>query len=629
MFKPQAMRYISLNLLRDDVPVAAQTLAECGLFNPELPQTEQLIAANTHFRTTFQSAYHRFEKITQQLSFTLPKITESYQPVAIKTLEQIDEQLGELWQHLSHIEEQRHQLQAQQKEVEQLLNILDKFTNLNVNLEKLRKTSQFLNLNIGTLPHTNLTQLIEAAGLAEHLVTVFHSDEHYVYCVIAGPLEYQQQIHSLLNHAEFRALEIPKEFQASPEQVRVELTDKKNQLIQQFHLQTEKLHQLALQHQATLNHSYQTLTHAAAYATLSENLKIKGQLAVIEGWLPTAELRNLEKRLNATLVHPFVLSHRKPQKEEIKSTPSLLAHPTWLQAFVTLVKNFGLPRYGEFDPTLLFAVTFTLMFGAMFGDVGHGFVIAAAGWYWHKKLKSFAPFFMLAGASSIVFGFLYGSVFGFEEVVIPALWLSPLHHPFLMLQIALYWGIGFILLATLLTVINQVQWGEFSAALFDARGIAGICLYVGGFYAIQRWMETGTFDLTQQLAILAPLVIVLSYKWYENKLPLGERILVTAIEGLESVTNYLANTLSFLRVAAFSLNHVALAVAVFTLADMMSTPASSITIVLGNVFIIGLEGAIVTIQVLRLEYYEGFSRFFSGDGRPFQPLKKGIKLNGY
>jgi V/A-type H+-transporting ATPase subunit I len=121
--------------------------------------------------------------------------------------------------------------------------------------------------------------------------------------------------------------------------------------------------------------------------------------------------------------------------------------------------------------------------------------------------------------------------------------------------------------------------------------------------------------------ILVPLAVVMGFKWRHLEGPLGEKVLVVAVEGFEAVMNYLANTLSFLRVAAFSLNHVALAVAVFTLADMLGTAGHWITVVLGNVFIIVIEGAIVTIQVLRLEYYEGFSRFFRGDGRAFRPLR--------
>ena len=171
---------------------------------------------------------------------------------------------------------------------------------------------------------------------------------------------------------------------------------------------------------------------------------------------------------------------------------------------------------------------------------------------------------------------------------------------------------------------DNVFGGEYGNAVFDSHGIAGVFLYIGGFFAIQEWLSTQTFEVHQQIMILLPLAFILGFKWYENKLPFGERLLVTLIEGFEAIINYLANTLSFLRVAAFSLNHVALAVAVFALADMMGETGYWIMVVFGNLFIIILEGAIVSIQILRLEYYEGFSRFFSGDGRAFQPLKVGL-----
>jgi len=114
---------------------------------------------------------------------------------------------------------------------------------------------------------------------------------------------------------------------------------------------------------------------------------------------------------------------------------------------------------------------------------------------------------------------------------------------------------------------------------------------------------------------------VAAFKWHETRAGLGERMLVTFIETLETAINLFSNTLSFMRVAAFSLNHVALALAVFTLAHGLGMVGHGITLVLGNVVIIVLEGGIVAIQALRLMYYEGFSRFFSGDGRAFVPLR--------
>jgi hypothetical protein len=100
-----------------------------------------------------------------------------------------------------------------------------------------------------------------------------------------------------------------------------------------------------------------------------------------------------------------------------------------------LVKQYGVPEYGEVDPTPLFAVTFVLMFGSMFGDIGQGAVIALAAWLLRKKLGRFWPFGLMAGLSSMVFGVLFGSIFG-EEHLIPALWMNPLSDPLLMLRIA-------------------------------------------------------------------------------------------------------------------------------------------------------------------------------------------------
>ena len=622
------MQYISLKVLTEDVPFCAQVLAECGVFNPETTEgvSEQLperIGAN--FRDVFNQARSRLDKILARISFTLPTLTSSYYTVELTELEEINTQLGTIWLQLSKLEEQSHKCNEQQTSLSQLIETLQTFTSLDFDLKLVSEPRQFLNLHIGTVPSESIEHLIDAIALAEHFIDVFHRDDYTAYLVVAGPLEHQEKVDAILEHADFQPLTIPPEFHNHPNQVRTNLIGQLDQIQQQTEAILTQIQELAQQKQAFLERAYKTLNHAAAYAQLTETLRGRGQLALIEGWIPKVDLPQLKTALNDKFDCPLVFTTRKPHRSEYSQVPSLIRHHPFLAPYTALVKNYGTPRYGEFDPTILFAFTFILMFGTMFGDVGHGALIGVAGWYWRDKLKTFTPFFIAAGISSMFFGFLYGSIFGFEEVLIPALWMSPIHNPNLMLTIALYWGIGFILLATTITIVNRWREGNYAAALLNNTGLAGILLYLGGFYAVKKWMETDIFTTDQQLAILLPLLIIVGYKWYENKLPFGERLLVTLIEGLESVINYLANTLSFLRVAAFSLNHAALAIAVFTLADMMGAPANWLVIILGNLFIVILEGAIVTIQVLRLEYYEGFSRFFSGEGRTFRPLTMGIK----
>ncbi len=630
MFKPLPMQYISLKVLTEDVPLVAHLLAENGMFNPETTEAlaEQLPERlGEEYRNVFNQARHRLEKILSRCSLTVPALLESpiFQKLPLAQLDQLNQQLGEIWQQFSALAETLHQLQEQQIAVKQLLETLQKFTALDVDLSIFQSDKHFLNLHIGTVSLIQFSHLREALALAEHFLTVFHQDEKTVYVVIAGPLEQQEQVQGVLEHANFQPLSIPPQFHHHPPQVYAELTtqiEHWQQKIQDLFAQEQRL---AQQHRQTLILAHQTLTQAASYVVLTETVRGRGRLALIEGWIPQEALPNLEQLLHRQLQRPLVLTSRQPLPAEYPQVPSVTRHHPWLATYVTLMKNYGTPRYGEFDPTVWFACTFILMFGCMFGDIGHGSVIAGAGWFWkdHPKLKNFTPFLIAAGLSSIGFGFLYGSIFGFEDVL-PAFWMSPLHDPELMLTIALYWGMGFILIATLITIFNRWQEGDYLNAWFNHTGIAGVLLYLGGFYAIKQWMSTDNFNLDQQLAVFLPLSLILGYKWHENKMPFAERILVTLIEGLESVLNYLANTLSFLRVAAFSLNHVALAIAVFTLADMVGYPGQGLVIILGNLFIIILEGAIVTIQVLRLEYYEGFSRFFSGDGRAFKPLIRGL-----
>jgi len=627
MLSPVPMHAVSLQLLTEDVPLVAYILAEYGLFNPETTETlaKQLPErVGESMRQVFNTAQSRLNKILARISFTPPEASGDYQSIDLAELEQINAQLGNIWQQFSQLEAQLQHHYEQQTALKQLIDTLQLFSKLDVDLKQFQQPRQFLNLHIGTVALTELTQLAEALRLAEHLLHQFHQDEESAYVVIAGPLKQQRQVASILEHAQFQSLKIPPEFQSHPQEVDEQLKTQLQQSQHQIETLINQKQTLAQQHDETLQQAYRTLNQVSAYARLTEWIRGRGHLTQISGWIPQTDVSTLEQQLSQQLTHPFVLTHREPKPAEYAQVPSLVRHHRLLSPFITLVHNYGIPRYGEFDPTWLFTVTFILMFGAMFGDIGHGAVIAAFGWLLRHKLHSFTYFFVAAGGASIVFGALYGSIFGYETLL-PALWLSPIHHPTLMLKIALYWGIGFILLATVITIINRWRQHQYAQALFNTTGIAGLLFYLGSFYALKQWMLTQQFTSEQLMMMAVPLMIILAYKGYEHKMPLTERLLVTLIEGLESIINYLANTLSFLRVAAFSLNHAALAIAVFTLADMVSAPANGLVIILGNIFIIVLEGFIVTIQVLRLEYYEGFSRFFSGDGRAFQPLTPGIR----
>ncbi len=317
---------------------------------------------------------------------------------------------------------------------------------------------------------------------------------------------------------------------------------------------------------------------------------------------------------------PFELDARDPLPAERALVPSVPIKNRFLEPFAMLVKQYGIPQYGEVDPTPLFAITFLFMFGSMFGDVGQGAVIAALAWTFRAKLGSIYLFGVMAGLSSVLFGFLYGSIFGYEEIL-PALWKSPIHHPILMLKIALGYGVLFLVTACLLAIYNRVVIRNYSGALFGHHGVVNLVFYLALVWGGLNLGLGGDFGTAPMLLVSMALGALAWYGWRHLDAPVGEKVLVVFIETLETIIGYVSNTLSFLRVAAFSLNHAALSIAVLTLADMMGMTGHVITVILGNVFVLVLEGGIVMIQVMRLEYYEGFSRYFSGDGHEFAPLK--------
>jgi len=631
MFKSLPMKRIELSLLKDDAPQAALLLANHGSFNPEFSETtpEQFpeLPGET-YRLAYTETQSRLDKIMAHFSISAPDaISTPIQLVTMEKLTELDAWLKEVWNKCSEAQERAHKLRDDYRHTRQLLTVLDQFMDLNIDLTLLQKESRVMNIHVGTLPRANIQRFEEAIGLAGYVAIRFFTGLEHEHLIIAGPTGQAHEVESVLQAAGWRTTDVPAEFHGRPAEVRENLTARLAHLDEQQAHEEEQRRAAPSQEglQERLFDAAHTLARAAPYAELATLMRGRGNLVTVSGWIPKNQESRLQGMLKQAFNDCFALHARDPSPEERMQVPSLISHHRWLRPFTNLVLNYGVPRYGEIDPTILFAVSYVLMFGMMFGDVGHGAAITLAALLLRKRFCKFAPLGVAAGISSMCFGLLYGSVFGFEQVL-PALWMSPLSNPLLMLGIALCWGAGFILLTTMLSIRNRIADGCMREAMLDSHGAAGMFLYLGLLLGAYRLASTGHLDIFILLVFCIALATILINLWQHNRsIAAGERTLIVLVEGFEAVMAYISNTLSFLRLAAFSLNHVALSIAIFTVASMMHTAGYWLTIVLGNIFIFILEGAIVAIQVLRLEYYEGFSRFFGGDGRPFRALTLGSR----
>lgn len=360
----------------------------------------------------------------------------------------------------------------------------------------------------------------------------------------------------------------------------------------------------------------------------------------ITGWVPADEaarmIENSEKDSECMIIadDPESVKHITP--------PTKLKNMRIFKPFEEFVRMYGVPNYNEIDPTPFLALVYTLLFGIMFGDVGHGLCLALIGGLMVllKKGGFLAKLLIPIGLSSTLFGFVYGSFFGLEgeHAIIKPLWFTPFESGETMMNTLIYAvviGVVLILLCMIFNIANGIRQRNWQKILFSQNGVAGMVFYILVIYcALSAVMGTkspmgAAFALIGislvMIFLQEPLGRLLAKK--EDWLPKdkGGFLVEAFFETFEILLSFVTNTVSFLRVGAFALNHAGMMSVVVMFMYQLDAGGSIAVTIFGNALVIGLEGLIVGIQVLRLGFYEMFSRFYAGDGREFKPLNSADK----
>jgi V/A-type H+-transporting ATPase subunit I len=328
------------------------------------------------------------------------------------------------------------------------------------------------------------------------------------------------------------------------------------------------------------------------YAAISEGRRI----FTFSGWMSAGDADELEAELECD----DLLLFTRHVIDDDAMPPTLLKNLPIVRQFEFFTRLYGLPEYGEIDPTPVLAVTYTLLFGLMFGDIGHGATLAIFGIYvqkrWHDNLGGIMT---VVGISAALFGVLYGSVFGFE---FRPLWQRPTTNINETLMFAAILGACLIAFSMLLNMYNSFRRGKISDFLFGANGVAGLL-----FYSAILWIFVRVFVQNRPVTALVLAVAIL---------PLAIVFIKRPSEIFETLIAYATNTISFVRVGAFAVWHVGM-MHVVLLLSRSAAGVNNFVFIFGNLLVIGIEGLLVGIQVLRLDFYEIFSRFYKSGGRVF------------
>ena len=381
-----------------------------------------------------------------------------------------------------------------------------------------------------------------------------------------------------------------------------------------------------------------TLADARLLGEISGHAVVDGDDFVLTGWIPEKEGTALKKALESAGVEA-ALSVPDPSASDV---PVILKNPRVFRPFEFFVTMFGTPSYGEIDPTPFVAITYILLFGIMFGDLGQGLLVSVIGYLmWRIKKMQLGRILIRCGVSSAFFGLVYGSVFGFEHV------LDPLYKVLFgfeekpievmapatagtIIYAAVGIGVALVVIAMLLNCYVSARRRDWGSLLFGPNGLPGLVFYGAVVYGLVSSVMLGFSPFSVPyivFLIVLPLILIYLREPLTalvtrsgEKIEWGGYLAQSFFELFESVLSYVTNTMSFLRVGAFVLVHAGMMTVVFTLAGMTSGVAWWLIVVIGNIVVCAIEGLLVGIQVLRLEFYEMFSRFYEGGGREFRPV---------
>lgn len=614
-----------------------------GDFHPENAMnylSESLGFVPLNEENPYTASIQKIEEIAEIAGVTLKETFSGNEIIIDKSeYDYIDEISQKLTSMLSERSKTAEQLEAVSSSAEQFRN----YTDLDIPLEEIFG-AKFLKVRFGCIPRDCYPKLKAYEDKKDVMFFLCSKDEKNYWGLYTAPISKVDEIDRIFASLYFERIRIPdatgtpseiiKGFESEKEQ----LTQKLNGLdseISSFWSENSEHCEAVYAHLKIANLAFDLRRYAAK--------EDDSDYYSYVGWVPASSLKWFRER--AGKIENLQFEEFEPEDDTRNAPPVKLRNRKPFRPFEMFTEMYGLPTYGGVDITPFVAITYSLLFGIMFADVGQGFVLAVGGYILYKlKGVKLAKMIVPCGVCSMFFGLLVGSVFGYEELLDPLYHAIGLKHKPLevmgsintVLIMSIGIGIALVVISMLMNVYCCLRTKKPGEALFSQNGVVGIIFYSMLVCAIITFMTKKTILPGTVIAIVAVACFLLLYikelligkvDKHEHYLPesWSDFFMQNIFEVIEYVLTYFSNTFSFLRIGAFMLVHAGMMMVFSSLAGDPTSPAGIIAMVFGNILVIALEGLLTGIQVLRLEFFEMFSRFYEGDGKPFESV--GMRKN--
>lgn len=654
MARTTTMRLIELMVLREDIHSVLKYLGELGEF-----QFQQEFASDSSDSAKRlnpdASVFERLQQVRAALDLpdldgykvSVPLPSDADFESATKIIDSVEDIHKK---ELTAADEEKRAVSAYKEALA--------FANLKVSYSDLESLS-FLTLRIGKIDPEKIDDLKARLGSRGIIVKLGDDDSRIL---AASSKKARFALDGELKEAGFTELQVPKDFKGIPDEVLLTLERNKTEAAAALEeIQTERRN-FAETHKDELYRLLQIYSIGSQIYSVENSLESTEFVYRITGWIPAFLIRKVMKDLDEFTqsragIREFLPTEVPSVISGQEKVPVQVKHGKIVSNFERMIFSYGSPLYGTIDPTPFVALFFTVLFGIMFGDAGQGLCFLIIGILCClKKIKisgweKFGGIFCCIGISSTIMGLLTGEFFANETLLRPfALWVTGLfgtpHAPILHMmpssdpasitRMFAFFGftisIGFIInsCGLIINIINQFSLRRIGKALFGKTGISGAVFF---WYVIIFAVRVALFKhapAAYDWVIISVSLFLTACSEIFQRLVDGERpilenglfsaVIGAVVEIIEVISSYLSNTVSFVRVGAFALAHAVLGYIINTFVELAPGAGGIAVAILGNAIVVVLEGMIVAIQVVRLQYYEFFSKFFSETGREFKPF---------
>ena len=633
------MQAVNVIGLMNHIDEVITVLGESGVFHPDevtnfYPDVEDF----THLQTKNNYA-EPLTNLKSALNQTKRKFSKKDVSDFNPTLEELESFSAAVTEDIDALVDKINVCADKLHEAEKNLNLCKRFVGMNVEIEKVIRMN-YMTARFGRIPNDSISKL-EAYKDNEFVdFAVCTKDRTHSWGVYFAPKEEVEEIDKIFNGLFFEPIDLVNENE-TPTQKTEDYKKEIPILKKQLDDAQAELNKYIDDNFDVISRYLSKLEELYLYAGIRTKALQHNNSFIIVGWIPTANEKQLKSRLKK--IRSVELDFSNAKDELDKNPPVKLKNCFFAKPFEFYTDMYGVPEYNEVDPTFFIAITYTVIFGIMFADLGQGFCLTIAGiLMWKLKKMAIGKILLPCGISAMIFGTVFGSVFGFEHVLDPMFRLFGFEEKPIEVMAsenintiilgAIGIGVFLLLIAMFINVYTLLRRKDVGRALFGTSGVSGIIFYGALVFGLAAEIFLGIHVMTLPyilgLIVLPflliffaePLADLVNGEEHWQPESWGGYIVENLFESIEVLLGYVTNTMSFLRVGAFVLVHAGMMLVVFVLAETVGGAGYWVVVVIGNALVMVLEALLVAIQVLRLEYYEMFSRFYSGEGKPFEPV---------